>query len=150
MRFKLNPHTKAILCGRGMCKEDRLLCASDNCIFHPENQPDPDFGKEIRVRGYGVCSMCKSKTDWSEREWNDRERRDVLKCGICKKRIPKSNVVWTQEVMSKHRRKKHFYYHIECYDAMFFDIPDDDDSAYYYGFQNKDEFVRLIKWARRA
>lgn len=134
-----------------MCKEDRLLCASSNCKFHLKDQPDPDFGRDIQVKGYGVCPRCGTKTDWSEREWNDREQKDVLRCQACRMRIPKSKMMWTQEVVSKHRRNKHFYYHAECYEALFFDVPDDDEeSAHYYGFQNEDELVRLIKWAVRA
>lgn len=127
MEFDLSPHIKAILCGRGMCKGDRLLCASSNCKYHPKNQPDPDFGKDILVKGYGACSRCGSKTDWSEREWNDREQRDILKCKTCKLRIPRSGMVWTQGVFPRHRGKKHYYYHAECWDAKYIDVPNGDN-----------------------
>ena len=49
MRFKLTPHVKAILKGRGMCKDDRLLCASETCLFHPSGTSDTNYGKDIEI-----------------------------------------------------------------------------------------------------
>ena len=146
--FTLNPHVKAILCGRGMCKGGRLLCAATNCLFHPEDSPDPDFGRDIEVKGYVICPRCDAKTEYLEgTEWNDKKRQTVMKCKVCHRVIPKKKINWTQKVVPKHRRTKHEYYHIECWDAMFLDV--DDDVAFWSGF-NDDKLVRLIRWASRA
>jgi hypothetical protein len=150
--FPLTPHIKAILCGRGMCKDGRLLCAATNCLFHPKESTDPDFGRDIEIKGYAVCPRCNTKTDYSDgAEWDDRHRRVFIRCKTCKKIISRKKIVWTQEVYSKHRKSNHQYYHIECWDAMFIDIPDDDESAHYHGYHDEEHFiVRLIKWALLA
>ena len=148
MKFELTPHVKSILCGRGMCKNGELLCAATNCLFHPKDSPDPDFGRDIKIKGFVICSRCKTKNLFpDDAEWNDRKQKLVMKCKACRRTISLKHVVWTQEVISRHRRSSHLYYHKECWDAMFFDV----DEAHYYGFLDDDgELVRLIKWALRA
>jgi len=148
--FALSPHVKSILCGRGMCKDGKLLCSATNCIFHPKDQPDPDFGRAIEVKGYGICSRCEVKTDWEERKWSDRLQHDILHCKACRKFISRKSITWTQQVKSKHHRHSHEYYHMECWDAMFIELPDDDDSACYCGSSEDFLIIRLIRWALKA
>ena len=162
MRFPLNPHTKAILCGRGMCKCEvingkkhcRLLCASENCIFHPPNSSDSDFGRDIEVKGYAICPRCKTRNEYPEDTyWDDRQQKNIMKCKTCGRIISKKLIEWTQYVISRHRRRAHLYYHAECYDKMFIDVPDDEDEEeieiLHCGCKNT-LLVRLIKWAQKA
>jgi hypothetical protein len=126
--FVINPHVKSILIGRNMGKEDRLLCAATTCIFVPEGSPDPNFGRDIEVQGHAECPRCKYTTSWQEgKEWIDSNRRTIMRCKVCKKIIPKKNIVWTQKVISKHRKTKHTYYHKQCWDAMFCDCSEEDE-----------------------
>ena len=123
MEFKLTPHIKKILCGRGMCKDGRLLCSATHCLHHPEDSPDPDFGREIEVKGYAVCPRCGYKVLYPDHlVWDDRKVHSRLVCPICKKIIPISRVKWTTIVVSRHKRRRHYYYHKECWDAMFIDL----------------------------
>lgn len=150
MEFALSPHVKAILCGRGMCKDDRLLCAATNCLFHPKESTDPDFGRDIQIKGYAVCPRCKIKTDYFEgAEWDDRHRQVLIKCKTCGKLMSRKQIIWTQMVVSKHHKKSHQYYHKECWDAMFIDLG---ESASHHGCTTDENcsVVRLIKWALRA
>jgi len=150
MRFKLTPHVKAILKGRGMCKDDRLICASETCLFHPMGTSDPDYGKDIEIKGYGICPRCGMKTDYSAGiEWDDKTRTVLLKCSGCGRVIPKKYITWTQEVVSRHRRHKHFYYHAECWDKFFIDVEDDEEETALYSGQSDCELCRLIKWAQK-
>jgi uncharacterized CHY-type Zn-finger protein len=89
---------------------------------------DPNFGKEIEVLGFVICSRCKNKVSYPDDlgEFNpEKQLASSLICPTCKKDIPLKNVSgefvvkWTQRVISKHRRHKHDYYHGECWDAMF-------------------------------
>lgn len=128
MEFTLTPHTKNILRGRKMFA-DRLLCAAPNCLYHVKDQPDPEFGREIEVKGYAVCSRCGATTSWEDGKEEDRiNRKTIMRCQICKRVIPMRNVVWTQKVVSRHRGDKHEYFHGECWDAKFIEVPDDDET----------------------
>jgi len=146
MEFPLSPHVKDILCGRGMCKSGRLLCNAPNCRYHPKDSPDPDFGRDIIVKGYIMCPRCKDKTDYSNREWDDKRRQPRIKCKTCHMLLSIKNMTWTQWVVSKHRRNNHQYFHKECWSGMHIDVPDE---ALFYGCYEEIPIVRLIKWAVR-
>lgn len=154
MRFILTPHVKAILCGRGMCDGDRLLCEAEKCLYREEESPDPKFGRDIEVEGEGICSRCKANTLWSEgKEFSDQLRRTILKCKVCKMVIPRKSIIWTQEVISKHRRTRHRYFHKECYEATFIGgDEEEDEEALWSGISNKYEkrIIKFIKWAERC
>lgn len=150
MEFPLTPHTKAILCGRGMCKDGRLLCAATNCLYHPKESSDPNFGRDIQIKGYTICPRCETKTDYADGAvWDDRHRRVFIKCKACGKIMPRKSIVWTQMVKSKHRKNSHHYYHEECWDAMFIEVPDDDEARYSGDCDNCSIDI-LIKWALRV
>jgi len=150
LEFSLSPHVKAILCGRGMCKDNRrLLCSAPNCLYHPKDSTDPNFGRDIRIKGYVVCPRCGAKTDYEEKEWSDTAQSPKIKCVVCNKIMSLKRVIWTQKVISKHRRNSHEYYHKECWDNLFIDIPDEEESAHYYGYYKDNLIVRLIKWASK-
>jgi len=120
MRFVLTPHVRDILIGRGMTKNGRLLCSATHCLFHPEDNPDPDFGREIEVKGVVKCPRCGAETDYYEAaEWNDKSRKPIIKCKACGRVIPKEKVKWTQWVVSNHRHSRHLYYHDECREASY-------------------------------
>jgi len=153
--FRFTPHVYAILKGRGMCKEDRLLCVASKCLFQPVgHRPDSDYGRDIEIKGFGICQRCGAKTDYASGiEWDDGSRKVILKCNICKSRISKKFITWTQIVVSKHRKSKHFYYHKECYDAKFIDVPDDDDDeseVLYHGSCIENTLFKIIKWIVRV
>jgi len=149
MEFLLTPHTKSILCGRGMCEDDRLLCAATNCNFRPKDSPDPKFGREIEVKGFIICPRCKTMTKYSEGlEWNDELRRSIMKCKACNKIVSNNKIKWTQGVVSRHRKSRHEYFHKECWDSMFIDV--EEDFASFCGFVDDYELIRLIKWAMKA
>lgn len=125
MEFILTPHTKNILRGRKMFT-DRLLCAAPNCLCHVKDQPDPEFGREIEVKGYAICPRCGAKTVWEDgKEEDHAHRKTIMRCRVCKRIIPIKLVKWTQKVISRHRGKIHEYFHGECWDAKFIDVPDD-------------------------
>jgi len=126
MEFPLSPHVKAILCGRGMCDNGRLLCSASNCLYHLKDSPDPKYGRDIEVKGYIICPRCGARTNWNEKEWNDREQRAIIKCMACNKSVPTNKVIWTQKVISKHRSRSHQYFHKECWEAMFIDVNGDE------------------------
>jgi hypothetical protein len=50
-------------------------------------------------------------------EWNDRKRVRVISCERCGNKT--MDITYTQMVVSKHRKRNHYYYHEECYEAMF-------------------------------
>lgn len=126
MEFPLTPHVKNILRGRGMCSGDRLLCAASNCLYHVKDQPDPEFGREIEVKGYAYCPRCGTKTSWEDGK-EEHGRKTIMVCQVCNKVIPIKKMVWTQQVVSRHGKNKHEYFHGECWDAKFLDVPDDED-----------------------
>lgn len=151
MEFPLSPHVKSILCGKGMCKAGRLLCSATNCLNHPKDSSDPNFGRDIHIKGYVICPRCGVKTDYSEAEWDDRGRQLRIKCRVCQKNLSIRKMVWTQIVISKHRRHNHEYFHKECWEAMFIDLDyEDDDVALFYGYYSDNLIIRLIKWASRV
>ena len=131
MGFPLTPHTKEILKGRGFCTPDgRLLCSATICLFHVKHQPDPEFGREIGIKGYGVCPRCANITNWEDGKEEDTvNRKTILRCTTCRKIIPKKNIKWTQKVVSRHRKTIHEYFHGECWDAKFIDLPDDENET---------------------
>jgi uncharacterized protein YbaR (Trm112 family) len=152
MEFILSPHTKNIIIGR-KGGSDVLICASKHCLHKLKEENnilekdkefeinimnpvliDDDFGKEIEVTGFVNCSRCKSKVSYPEDlgEFNsEKQVATNLICPACKRIIPLKDdkgrfiVLWTQRVVSKHRRNKHDYYHGECWDAMFIDVEDE-------------------------
>lgn len=123
MRFPLSDHVYRILCGsddqsskgRGM----KLICSANNCIHHPQDSPDENFGRLIEPAGYGICSLCLTQIDIFDMVKDGNVRK--ADCPKCKKELAftTKQITWTSEVVSKHRRGKHIYYHGECYDAMF-------------------------------
>lgn len=150
MEFPLSPHVKDILCGRGMCNSGRLLCCAPNCLYHPKDSPDPTFGRDILIKGYIICSRCTTQHDYSDTEWDDKGRQPRIKCKTCNKQLSMKDFVWTQIVISKHRRRNHQYFHKECWDGMFFDSSDDEETALFYGHNGGMLIVRLLKWALKA
>lgn len=154
--FIITPHTKNIIVGRkeGRGESDVLICAAKNCLHKSgatetilinDNKNgmtnlnpvliDPNFGKEIEVTGFITCPRCEHKVSYPEDlgEFNpEKQEATNLICPICKKILPlkdsegKFTVTWTQRVVSKHRRKKHYYYHGECFDALFLDSKDEE------------------------
>ena len=118
--FRLSPRTSNILRGRGMYKDGKLLCSASVCLYETEYK---GFGREIEVKGETICPRCMTKVLYpDDLEDNPLKRVSILKCPSCKMILDKSLIVWTQKVVSKHRgkkKKKHVYFHKECYDAMF-------------------------------
>lgn len=111
--FPLKPHTKAILEGRGL----QLICAAPICLHQPKGSPDPMYGRAIEVVGHGICNRCGQKTNVQEFIFNPKSRKATPKCGRCGSNS--IQVIYTQWVVSKHRKQNHYYYHKECFDAMF-------------------------------
>lgn len=123
MGFTYTPHIESILRGRGMFKDDTLKCCATYCIFEVEGK----MGREIVVMGEAKCSQCKSPVTYpDDLEFQEAIQKAILKCPVCKSQISLDVVKWTQDVISKHHRKKHLYFHAECYNAMYFDVTDDE------------------------
>jgi DNA-directed RNA polymerase subunit RPC12/RpoP len=144
MEFVITPHTKNIIIGRGLGKDDIMVCAAKICLQREkeigdmlakqeEKQMNPvlidsDWGKEIEVTGFVICPRCNYKVLYPDHvgEYDvNHEERAYLLCPACKLKIPmkeksgKYTVTWTTEVVSKHRRHKHSYYHKPCWENMF-------------------------------
>lgn len=130
MRFPLTPHTKAILSGNGLPKDSnsfkegrgmRLICSAPQCIHATGQTNDPLFERAIKVMGYTKCSRCGKQsevTEYCALVKNDaRKRQQIPICPYCGKHPVK--LIYTQFVVSKHRKKNHYFYHAECYDAMY-------------------------------
>jgi len=144
MEFKLTPHILKILCGRGFCKDGKLICCAKNCLFAPKNSPDPYFGREIEPKGETICPRCKHLVKYpDDLVWNERKHKSILLCPICKKQISMKSVKWTQVVVSRHRRKRHEFYHKECWEAMFY-------SLYTGKIDDSCPLIRIIKWIVRV
>jgi len=127
MEFPYTPHTSAILRGRGMNQDGKLMCCASRCIFETETK---GFGREIEVKGECECPNCKAKVEYPQDvEFDDMKQNGQLKCPACKRTIPLQLIKWTQWVISKHHRNKHLYYHKECHDAMYHDLPDDENDG---------------------
>jgi len=112
-RFPFTPHTKKILMGRGLV----LMCSAPICLHQPKGSPDALYGREIEVKGYGTCSRCGHKTSIESFPFNEKTHKAIPKCEKCGSK--NLEVIYTQYVISKHRKTNHYYYHDECYDAMF-------------------------------
>jgi len=125
--FLLTPHVKAILCGRGMCKDDKLYCCASKCLFQPEGVSDPLFGREIEVKGTAVCPRCNTTASYpDDLEFDNSTQISLFKCPACRKIIPLNLVTFTQYVVSKHyKSKRHVYMHKECAEAMYIDVADE-------------------------
>ena len=129
-RFLLTPVLAHKLEGRGM----HLICHAPKCL-HEDLGPDAEllkyqinisneeitnetaFRRRIMVAGYGECDRCHSKTPIPEFEHDPKTRKGIPKCKVCGNRC---KVVYIQEVVSKHRKTSKYYFHAECFDAMFF------------------------------
>lgn len=123
MEFPFTPHIASILHGRGMYKDEKLMCCATHCIFETEKA---GFGREIEVKGIAKCSNCGASAKYPEDlEFDEHSQHSNLKCPACKQKISLLIVEWTQKVVSKHHRTKHLYYHKECHDAQYLDVPDD-------------------------
>lgn len=137
MEFLLTPHTKNIIIGRGLGYDDIIICASNHCIqreneigkISGDTNIDPNWGKEIEVKGFIICGRCGYRVIYPEHlgefDEDNQEIATHLVCPVCSSKIPIKNdkgkylIIWTQVVVSKHRRQRHCYYHKECWDALF-------------------------------
>jgi hypothetical protein len=121
MGFTYTPHIEAILRGRGMFKDGSLKCCATHCIFEVEGK----MGREIVVMGEAKCPKCGAPATYpDDLEFQELTQKSLLKCPACKSQISLSLVKWTQDVVSKHHRSKHLYFHKECYEAMYVDSDD--------------------------
>jgi Zn finger protein HypA/HybF involved in hydrogenase expression len=135
MEFIITPHTKNIIVGRkeGRGEERELLCVAKTCLHvSKENPLFPN--RKIEVKGYVKCPRCMTKVNYPENLYISVENKVVsnLICPACHNNISmkddKGNfiVTWTQRVVSKHRHSRHDYYHGECFDTIFIDLPDEE------------------------
>lgn len=130
-RFTLTPVLYNKLIGRGMT----MVCSSSHCIHQTEgDHDDPNWDKQIAPQGYGKCPRCGVKTEIAFFEHNESKAMEMAhdskcqyrskaslilpKCNACGCIMRKENIVYTQQVVSKHRKSNHYYYHAECWDAM--------------------------------
>lgn len=128
-RFLLTPILAHKLEGRGM----HLICHASQClhenlgadsellkyqinISNQEVTNEHDFRRKIMVAGYGECERCHSRTLITEFEHDPKTRKGIPKCKKCGNRC---KIVYIQEVVSKHRKTSKYYFHAECYDALF-------------------------------
>jgi hypothetical protein len=132
-RFTLTPTLYNKLIGRGM----ELVCSSAHCMYNTgsKSHNDKKWEQSISPKGYGICPRCKRKTPIIFFEYDEKKALEmahnskcqyrskaslvVPKCSACSCLMNKEHIVYTQEVVSKHRKSTHYYYHAECYDAMF-------------------------------
>jgi hypothetical protein len=121
-RFLLTPTLEHILGGRGM----KLICCAPHCMHETGTQfDDPYFERKITTQGYGKCPRCNSQTPIQLFEHIDnislnkqfRSQKDMI-IPVCEKCGNITKVVYTQYVISKHRKSRHCYYHDECYERM--------------------------------
>jgi len=127
MNFTYTPHIEAILRGRGMFKDGSLRCCAAHCIFEVGSK---GFGREIVVMGTAKCPDCGSPIVYpDDLEFQEQTQKSILKCPACKSQLSLLAVIWTQNVVSKHHRSKHLYFHSECYDAMYQDVKDDEEDV---------------------
>jgi len=130
MEFIITPHTKNIIVGRkeGRRESKELLCIAKTCI-HGD--------RRIEVKGYIICSRCTTHVYYPENLGIPVNNKDIAKslvCPTCHNGIPMKNdkgeyiVIWTQRVVSKHRHSRHDYYHGECFDTIFIDLPDEEET----------------------
>ena len=127
MGFTYTPHIESILRGRGMFKDGSLRCCATHCIFEVGGK---GFGREIVVMGTVKCPNCGSPVVYpDDLEFQESTQKSIFKCPVCKSQISFELIKWTQEVISKHHRSKHLYFHRECYDAMYQDVKDEDEDV---------------------
>jgi hypothetical protein len=127
MEFPYTPHVAAILHGRGMFIDGKLMCCATHCIFETEKA---NFGREIEVKGEANCPNCGFITKYPEDlEFGEHSQRSILTCPACKQKISQSSIKWTQKVVSKHHRGKHLYFHKECHDALYHDVEDEPEGT---------------------
>lgn len=125
MGFTYTPHIESILRGRGMFKDGSLKCCATHCIFEVS---DKGFGREIVVMGSTKCPQCSAPVTYpDDLEFQELTQKSVLKCPVCKIQVSFEIVNWTQDVVSKHHRSKHLYFHKECYENMYQDVADEED-----------------------
>jgi hypothetical protein len=124
--FLLTPEQENKLRGRHM----ELFCCAPKCLFSTGETEDKFFERNITTHGYGLCRKCKHKTDivfferpeevavkLSKLRYRPKRLLVIPKCEVCGcKRL---KIVYTQWVVSNHRKSKHYYYHRECFDSMF-------------------------------
>jgi len=121
MGFTYTPHIETILRGRGMFKDGTLKCCAIHCIFEVEGKKG--FGREIVVMGSVNCPNCKAPVVYpDDLEFQETTQKPLLKCPACKTQISLVLIKWTQDVVSKHHRDKHLYYHKECHEKMYYDV----------------------------
>lgn len=121
MQFPYTPHISSILRGRGMFKDGKLVCCAIHCLFETEKA---GFGREIEIKGIAVCPNCKAKIRYpDDLEFDEYSQHSILKCPVCKNNISNKLIKWIQFVVSRHHRKKHLYFHSECWDAMYYNLP---------------------------
>lgn len=129
--FLLTPNLYNKLTGRGM----ELFCQSSHCIYSSGATTDKKWDNAIKPLGYGKCPRCKVKTDIMFFEHDEKKSLEmahnskisyrakakliVPKCSHCGCIMGKKDIHYTQWVVSKHRKSNHYFYHQECYDAMF-------------------------------
>jgi len=112
LEFTINPHTRNIIVGRksGRGESNSLVCSAKNC------------GQPIEVTGTIKCTRCPDTIINFPN--NLDETKTFLICPACHIHIAlkddKGNyvIIWTQEVVSKHRKNKHTYYHKGCWEGM--------------------------------
>jgi DNA-directed RNA polymerase subunit RPC12/RpoP len=127
MNFIYTPHIESILRGRGLFKDGSLRCCATHCIFEVGGK---GFGREIVVMGTVKCPDCGSSVIYpDDLEFQEAIQKAVLKCPVCKSQISLKIVKWTQNVISKHHRSKHLYFHKECFDLMYRDVKGDEEDV---------------------
>ena len=122
-KFLLTPTLEHILSGRGM----NLICCAPNCLHETgAHYDDKYFERKIITQGHGKCSRCGAETPIQFFEHIDnngskkqfRSQKDMV-IPVCEHCGNLTKIVYTQWVISKHRKSRHYYYHFECYDRMF-------------------------------
>lgn len=129
-RFLLTPTLYHKLEGRGM----HLICAAPKCLFEDlgvdseilkfqlniqrnTDKNEREFRRRILVAGYGECTRCHAKIPFSDFLHDEKTRKAIPKCTACG---APCRITYVQNVVSKHRKSSKYYFHSECYDAMFF------------------------------
>ena len=121
-KFLLTPTLEHILSGRGM----KLICCAPYCLYETgAHFDDQYFERKITTQGYGKCSRCGVKTNIKffehidntdvDKQYRSQKNMVIPKCENCG---ALTKVVYTQYVVSKHRKSRHCYFHSECYDGM--------------------------------
>lgn len=121
-KFLLTPTLQNILNGRGM----NLICCAPKCLHETgANFDDKYFERKITTTGYGECSVCGVRTpiqlfthiDNPNLNKQFRSKKDMV-IPLCEKCGNLTKIIYTQYVVSKHRKSRHCYYHSDCYEEM--------------------------------